>query len=72
MKSVPQKSKRGLSKSAPETAFSIPELPGDTMPTMTRGEALKLLRPTLGGIKEWNERREAGDEIPIFGAINCE
>ncbi len=31
---------------------------------MNRDEALKLLNGGADGIKEWNRRREAGEEIP--------
>ena len=31
---------------------------------MDRDEALRLLKGGKEGIKEWNERREAGEKIP--------
>ena len=32
---------------------------------MDRDEALTLLQSGAKGVKEWNERREAGEEIPL-------
>jgi hypothetical protein len=36
---------------------------------MDRDEALKLLRGGMEGVAEWNQRREAGDEIPDLSGV---
>jgi hypothetical protein len=38
--------------------------PGDAM---DRNEAIRLLRGGRDGVREWNERRERGEEIPDLG-----